>query len=146
MTKVENLYSERANRIIKDIERTHKKEIRTLLKKYPSDKDRDFIQKYVETQIAVGSLYVTLVSYIFALIAIVSAVLIATSPPNPKSILIPFYTIALIVLVLLLIWFLFIYKRRMEYIIIAIESDKLTSQKADNSEPTIYNSEGWYRK
>ena len=52
--------SDLANKIIEDIKNVHKHEdIEHLLQAYPDKSDRDFIQKYAETEIAVSSSKIT---------------------------------------------------------------------------------------
>lgn len=140
MTKAENLYSECVDGIIGDIKRVRRKkmEICDLLKKYRDTSERDFIQKYAETEIAVGSFELTNLSYIFALFALVLVVVIPNMPAtNSEAFKSSFYYIGVIFVISLfgyLVWSIF-EKNTLKYIIYAIEADKLISQKTENPEP-----------
>lgn len=140
MTKAENLYSECVDGIIGDIKRVRRKkmEICDLLKKYRDTSQRDFIQKYAETEIAVESFELTKLSYIFASIALVLAVVIPNmQATNSEPFKLSFYYIGVIFVFILfgyLVWSIF-EKKPLKDIIIAIEADKLISQKTENPEP-----------
>ena len=68
------MLSDQAENIIKDVKNIRTEGIKDLLKKYPERPQRDFIQKYAETEIAVRSMKVTFLAYMLALILFVVTV------------------------------------------------------------------------
>ncbi|MCD4840758.1 MAG: SoxR reducing system RseC family protein [Methanosarcinales archaeon] len=68
------MLSDQAENIIKDVKNIRTKGIKDLLKKYPERSQRDFIQKYAETEIAVRSMKVAFLAYMLALILFVVTV------------------------------------------------------------------------
>lgn len=66
------MLSERANKIIEDVDNVRKDtEIEPILEKYPEKLDRGFIQKYAEIKISVFSTQITYASYFIALVIVI---------------------------------------------------------------------------
>lgn len=81
--------SKKAREIKKAVKETRTDNIGDLLKKYDDKSERDFIQKYAETEIAVRSMKIASLSYLLALILFVVAVgfnvAIVTFPDSYKQ-------------------------------------------------------------
>ena len=131
------MLSHRAKNIIKDVGNVQKNiDINPLLQKYPEKFEKDFIQKYIETKISFFGNKITRLSFLFALLAIISATILNVSLLLYSEFVQPYtllYDIALIIFLLLFAFVMFFYvkelaeKNVLEEIIIAIEDDdKLT--------------------
>jgi pilus assembly protein TadC len=113
MTDFENDYFKQ---IRKDVDRLNsmsvifqKKEklINDLLNKYDNS-EKKFIQKYAETKLAVLSYKITKSSYIFTLIALVFASTIVMADPLTPYIKTIFYSISVILTIVLVVYFFWI--------------------------------------
>ena len=72
------MLSKKADEIVKAVKETRTDDkIEDLLKKYRDKPEKEFIQKYAETEIAVRSLNVTSLAYFVALILFVIAILVS---------------------------------------------------------------------
>ena len=141
------MLSNLAEEIKKAVKETRTDDIGDLLKKYDDKSERDFIQKYAETEIAVFSKNVTILSYLFACAAICALtplnILLALYPDNYKQtygdLILPLILLFLIIfipLIILIYYKLFFGKKSdtLEQIILEIEdADKLTMQKQIDS-------------
>jgi hypothetical protein len=117
-------------------------DIESLLQKYQKKPQKDFIQKYAETKIAVNSSKVTILAYLFALMAVIAATILSISltlnAEYYKEIRIfsTFMVIALIIVfILTLILFILQLSKKdiLEDIIIAVQDDKLAIQESVDS-------------
>lgn len=138
------MVSKISQNIMKDVDGvSNSAGIESLLQKYQKKPQKDFIQKYAETKIAVNSSKVTILAYLFALMAVIAATILSIS--------LSFYTeyyknienLNEFMLIILCIFFtlsliLFIYKLLdkkdiLEDIIIAIQDDKLAIEESVDS-------------
>ena len=138
------MLSPRAKNIIKDVNNVQKNiDINSLLQKYPEKFEKDFIQKYIETKISFFGNKITRLSFLFALLAIISATILNVSLLLYSEYVQQyklFYDIALIIFLILFAFVMFFYvkelaeKNVLEEIIIAIEDDdKLTIKEQGKS-------------
>ena len=124
----ENMLSKKADEIVKAVKETRTDDkIEDLLEKYHEKPEKEFIQKYAETEIAVRSLKVTSSAYLVALIlfviAIIMSILINKYPDSNGK-----YFVITISGYFIILIYLFYYLRKIVYekephqkIIIAIE-------------------------
>jgi hypothetical protein len=137
------MLSEHANEIIKDIDNFHKNRINIdfLLQKYDEKSERDFIQKYAETKIAVLGVYALLFALISAIIAIILAIGLSSIYIEPFMADKDLYNVVLIILFILYVWvaYLFFYRLYkgdpLEKIIIEIED--INMQNNMHSKPDV---------
>ena len=75
------MVSKISQNIMEDVDGVRKNtDIESLLQKYQEKSQKEFIQKYVETKIAVNSYKVTKWSYLFALVAVITASMLSIYP------------------------------------------------------------------
>ena len=126
LLEISYMLSDIAENIKKEIEKIRTEEVGDFLKKYPCKPQRDFIQKYAETEIAIRSLKITKYAYIFALIAFLVAISLSSALIFSSTVAI-IVIIIFIVLLIIIANYLIYRKEPLQHIIIAIEdADKLT--------------------
>ena len=133
------MLSKTSKEIVKDVDRaSNSADIELLLKKYQEKTQKDFIQKYAETKIAVISSKVTILAYLFALMALIAATILSISLSYYDE----FYNnirnlneFMLVVLIIFFIMSLILFvsklfeKDVLEDIILAIQEDKMAIQE-----------------
>jgi len=109
--------SEHANEIIKDINEVRKNliNIDCLLNKYHEKSEKDFIQKYAETEIACSSKNITTIAFLFSIASIIIAVIALGPSLFPESFK-PYLLLFGIILLVYLIAFILIVIRIMQYL------------------------------
>ena len=133
------MLSHRAKNIIEDVDNVQNDiDIKYLLQKYPEKFEKDFIQKYIETKISFFSNKITRLSFIFALLTIISATILNVSLLLYSEYVQQYkllYNIGLIISLAFFAFVMFFYvkefaeKNVLEEIIIAIEDDDKLSIK-----------------
>jgi len=125
----ENMLSKKADEIVKAVKETHTDDkIEDLLKNHDKP-EKEFIQKYAETEIAVRSLKVTSVAYFVALILFVFAILVSiliNKYPDHFENYFMFTIVGYIIILICLICYVIkiVFEREpLQKIIIAIEDD-----------------------
>ena len=124
------MLSDKAEIIIKNVKNIRTEGIKDLLEDYPERPQRDFIQKYAETEIAVCSLTMTILAYTLALILFVvsvglNIVFVAFSDYGVQHL--AFFEIRIIVPILVIVVLIYFFnkhlseKKLLQDIIIAIE-------------------------
>ena len=126
----ENMLSKKADEIVKAVKETRTDDkIEDLLKKYRDKPEKEFIQKYAETEIAVRSLNVTSLAYFVALILFVIAILVSILINKYPDSFEKFFVFTIIGYITILIYLVYYAKKivfekePLQKIIIAIEDD-----------------------